>query len=250
MIVTIANQKGGVGKTTTAITLGHALAIQGHNTLIIDLDPQGQCAIALGLKQTPGIMDWIVHNQPLRAVCWPTARPRLTLLPGDKSTASAAIYLNILHQGATPLDLIDQLLQPALHAGLDHVIIDTAPSASQIQAAALYASHLVIIPASCDHLAADGARATLDTISLIEEGGNRDFVLLPTFYDGRTNESKRMLREYQSYLPDNCLSPITVSTRLRECAAAGKTIWEVEPDGRAATEYAAVVWRVVNGKET
>ena len=142
-IITIANQKGGTGKTTTATILAHGLAVKGHQTMLCDLDPQGQCASALGLLQEPGVFNLLVGGQTLADVTRTTGRANLTLIPGDKRTATAQIVLNA---EGFDLALIRRALQPALRNGLDKVVIDTAPSVGGLQEAALFAADLIVIP--------------------------------------------------------------------------------------------------------
>jgi chromosome partitioning protein len=251
MIVTIANQKGGVGKTTTAVHLAHGLAIQGYQVLAIDLDPQGHVAVSLGLDAGQGVFDWLVRELKLKDLVKLSGRPRLSVLPGNKKTASAVSYLVLEHKGAVPLDLLQVALRPALKNGLDYVVIDTAPSASELQAAAIYAASVMVIPAACDYLSQDGVAQTFDTYDVAADAGAVRIGVLPTFYDDRTNESARILAEYQQLLGDSAtvLPPIHAATRFREAAARGKTIYEVEPNGRGAREYANLVWWIREGRD-
>jgi len=245
-IITIANQKGGTGKTTTAITLAHGLALQGCRVLIVDLDPQGQAAVSLGLDPEPGVYNWIVRETPLQDVVRATGREKLVLLPGDKGTSRTINFLLAEYRGAVPMDLLLTLLQP-LNGGLDYVVVDTAPSATELQAAAIYAARLVLIPARTAYLSEDAVSRTLDTIQAVNECAGHEpteFAVLPTFYDQRTADGERALASYQAALPHNTLEPIHQATRIADASAAGKTIFEVEPKGRPATEYARLVWHV------
>lgn len=247
-IITIANQKGGVAKTTTAVILAHGLAIRGHQTLLLDLDPQGQCASALGLLQEPGVFNLLVGGQHLADVTRTTGRANLTLIPGDKRTATAQIVLNA--EGFN-LAMIRNELRPALRNGLDTVIIDTAPSVGGLQEAALFAADLVVIPTAVDYLATEGVAGVIETLLTLEKKqGWQGAVLgvLPTFYDDITNESAATLADLrETFGTGVILQPIHRATVLRECASEGVTIWEKAAKSRAAAEYAGLVWRVNDG---
>lgn len=247
-IITIANQKGGVAKTTTAVTLAHGLALQGRETLLLDLDPQGQCASALGLLQESGVFNLLVGGQTLRDVTRTTGRECLSLIPGDKRTATAQLVLNA---EGFDIAVIRNVVRPALRAGVKAVVIDTAPSVGGLQEAALYAADLVIIPTAADYLASEGVMRVLETIQLLaDKRGWRGSVLgiLPTFYDDVTRESKATIADLKKALGNGVvLDPIHRATVLRECAAEGKTIWEQAPKHRAAQEYNGLVWRVRDG---
>jgi chromosome partitioning protein len=246
-IITIANQKGGVGKTTTAVTLGHGLAIQGRETLILDLDPQGQCASALGLAHESGVFNLLAAGQTLADVTRTTGRKGLSLIPGDKRTATAQIVLNA---EGFDLGIIKGRLRPALRNGLDLAIIDTAPSVGGLQEAALFAADLVIIPTAVDYLATEGVVRVLETLNALAGRGWAGFVLgvLPTFYDDVTKESRATLDDLRKTVGDDLvLSPVHRATVLRECASEGRTIWEFAPKSRPAEEYAQLIWRVKDG---
>jgi chromosome partitioning protein len=247
MIVTIANQKGGVGKTTTAVTLAHGLAIQGKDVLLLDLDPQGQCASALGLIQEPGVFNLLVGDQTLVDVTRTTGRPRLTLIPGNKRTATAQLVLNA---EGLELGIIRGALRPALRKKSDVMVIDTAPSVGGLQEASLFAADLVIIPTAVDYLATEGVVRITQTIKVLAEKhawAGSILGILPTFYDNVTRESQQTLEDLKrTFGEDVILPPIHRATVLRECGAEGKTVWEKAVDSRSAQEYADLIWRVAD----
>lgn len=245
-IITIANQKGGVGKTTTAVTVAHALAVKNQETLLLDLDPQGQCASALGQVHESGVFNLLAGGQDLADVTRTTGRGHLTLIPGDKRTATAQVVLNA---EGFELNIIRTVLKPALRNGLETVIIDTAPSVGGLQEAALYAADLVIIPTATDYLSTEGVVRVLDTLKVLSQRGWKGRILgiLPTFHDKVTRESQATMDDLSKTFGSNLIfAPIHRATILRECASVGKTVWEIAPRSRAASEYASLVWKVVD----
>lgn len=236
--IAVANQKGGVGKTTTSVNLAHGLALRGYEVLLIDLDPQGHCASALGRSPEPGVFKLLIADQPLKDVVRTTGRPHLTLLPGDKRTGTAHVVL--VAEGRLSRDLLLNLLRPAARTGLDFCIIDASPSVSGLQEAALYAADALIIPTGCDYLSAQGVGTMLEMLRTVNaQGGDcRLFGVLPTFYDDQTRESRATVAKLRADLGlDAILPPIHRATVLKECAARGKTVFEYAPEGRAMREY-------------
>jgi chromosome partitioning protein len=118
-LIAIANQKGGVGKTTTAVTLAHGLARAGKDTLLIDFDPQGQCATGLGMRQERGVFNWLINGDQLKDILRPTGRAGMWLLSGNKDTAAAQILLSAQNK---PVNFVQRQLQPILRTGLSYVI--------------------------------------------------------------------------------------------------------------------------------
>jgi len=240
--ITIANQKGGVGKTTTAVSLAHGLVLEGKKVLLIDLDPQGQCATILGLKPEPGAFNLLVADQPLKQVVRATDRKNLFVVLGDRKTSTAQTVLNVQR---SPISFTHQkIVPPAIKDGIDFVILDTSPSVGELQEQALWAADGVLIPCAVDYLASDGViniAATLKRLHDELSWKGRILGVLPTFYDSVTRESKATLEDLKKRFDTLLLNPVYRATVLRECAVEGKTIFELGPNTRAAAQYNELV---------
>lgn len=245
--ITVANQKGGVGKTTTAVNLSHGLVLAGKRVLLVDLDPQGQCATILGLKPEPGAFNLLVAELPPNQVIRLTDRANLCVVLGDRKTATAQVLLGIER---TPVSYVrDHLVPPAESDHFDFVIIDTSPSVGELQEQALWAADGVLIPCAVDYLASDGVYNIVSTLEKLRSEQNWQgevLGLLPTFYDDVTRESKATLQDLSDRFGQYMLQPVHRATILRECAVEGKTIYELDPRSRAARQYAYLVDIVLN----
>jgi len=220
--------------------------------LVVDLDPQGQCASALGMKQEPGVFDLLVSRKPLRDIARTTDREDLFIVPGNKRTSTAQTVLTLEQAGIDTLLAV--MMESVRNGGPDYVVIDSAPSVSGLQEMALWAANHVVIPTATDGLALKGVVevvATLETLRVKRHWPGGILGVLPTFYDKVTRESQAVLGELHELeseleMEGLILDPIHRATVLRECAAEGKTIFEYAEDSRAAREYAALVWRVLD----
>lgn len=255
-IVTISSQKGGVGKTTTAVTLAHALARNGQDVWLVDADPQGQCATVLGMNQDSGILDLLVARRPLAEVLRVTGRERLKLIPGDKRTATAQVAL--ISEGNIVESFAEALHPRRGEHRPDYVVLDTPPGVGGMQEAAIYAADLVIIPCAMDFLALDGVAKIIETMQRlinVKQWQGALLGILPTFYSERTKASDRNKKNLvQTFGEERICDPIHDRAVLRECVAVGQTMWEYTASGgseRAALklvqeDYAALMWRVLD----
>lgn len=231
-IISFANQKGGVGKTTTAVTLAHGLASQGRRTLLVDLDPQGHAAFALGLEKSPGLYRLIVMEEPLDQVVV-TARPNLDVLPGDKRTEKVKRQITLA-------DFRESILAEILRASdYDVILIDMAPSLDVLHINGLVASDFVIIPTRLDALAVDGVKEILLTMGEVGQRGHvfLGYSIVPTFFDRTTRETLAQFKEIVRAFHQRVWPPVPQDTRIREAAAYGKTPWEYAPESAAVAGF-------------
>jgi chromosome partitioning protein len=229
MILAIVNQKGGVGKTTTAINLGHGLALAGRRILIVDLDAQGNVSDALGLKKRGGVYD-LLFDDVDKAITQ-TGRKGLDLIPGDKTTVQAK-------QRLTGMDFREYRLKQALEGvnGYDAIILDAAPGVDVLQLSALVACTHFIIPVALDHLAVVGAGDALSTTASLKKVGafQGEFLgILPTMWERTTRESHEQLEIIVNQFAALVWPPIPQDVKAREAPSYGKTLWEYAPKTRA-----------------
>ena len=250
-VICIANQKGGVGKTTTAVSLAHGLTQKGKRVLLIDLDPQGQSATALGRNPEPGVFYLLTMGttapETTFVQSWirSSGRQGLYLLPGNQQTMAAQTVLNAQNQ---PISSIRNSISRFFKDGLHYILFDTAPSVGGIQERAVWAADLVIVPTATEFLSADGVSQVMKMMSVLREKKNwRGNLLgiLPTFFDEQTRESKATMDLLREKFQNGVLSPIHRATILRECAAAGLTVFEADALCRAAKEYQALTQLVM-----
>jgi chromosome partitioning protein len=231
-IIAFANQKGGVGKTTTAVTLADGLARLGYKTLLVDLDPQGHVAFCLGLEKSPGLYRLIVMEEPLHKILL-QARPNLDVLASDKRTEKVKRYITLS-------DFREGILADILRSTAYHVVlIDMAPSMDVLHVNGLVASDWVVIPTRLDALSVDGVKEILLTMGEVGQRGHsfQGYSILPTFFDRTTRETLAQFQDLARTFGGRVWPPIPQDTRVREASAYGKTLWEYSPDSPAILGY-------------
>jgi chromosome partitioning protein len=247
-VLAIANQKGGVGKTTTSVSLAASMAEQGLRMLLIDFDPQGNASSGLGLRATPedaSIYDVLVDDRPIRDAIVSTSQPRLDLVRATIDLAGAEVELvsafSREHKLRRALDVV--------RTDYDAVIIDCPPSLGLLTVNAMTAADGVIVPIQCEYFALEGLGALRKNAELIREQLNPQlemtgFVL--TMMDSRTNLSQQVVEEVRSHFGDRVFDTrIPRSIRLAEAPGFGKPITQFDPSSRGAMAYRRLAGEVI-----
>lgn len=230
----ILNQKGGVGKTTTAVTLATGLARNGYRVLLVDLDTQGNVADCLGLSQGDDLRRLLSPDLrcPLQQAITPTGVTRLDVIRSDKSTTA-------LKQTLAGVTMREYVLADALEeAPYDVILLDCAPSADLLHFAALVAADYLLIPTRLDKLAVNGVRDALQTLAALKRISHCQVAgILPTFYERVTLESQEQLIHLAQTFGRLVLPPIPQDTQCRVASRYGKTLWEYSPQAKALLGY-------------
>jgi chromosome partitioning protein len=242
----IASHKGGTGKTTTAVTVGHRLAQLGQRVLLIDLDAQGNLADYLGIEPGPGVYRLLKDREPLASVVVDAGRERLALVPGNHSTAQAAKDLIAVYGR-------DQRLRRAVDGSpYDWILFDTAPSLGLLQALAFVAADWLLIPTELTFASGLGVAQVLRTVATLKQeiDGMRIRLagILPTKWDRRVGESEAQLKILAERFPKLVWLPIPTDAKVAEAPAYGSTLWEYAP-GCAALAGRQIGDRLIGGYE-
>jgi chromosome partitioning protein len=246
--VAVVNQKGGVGKTTTAVNLSAGLALAGRRTLLVDLDPQGNATTGLGVAKTdlyPTIYHVLLGTEPIEKAVRDTALPDLSLLPSDIDLVGAEIEL-------VSLDRREHRLHDALLPMLDaysYVVIDCPPSLGLLTINALAAADRVLVPLQCEFYALEGLTHLLKTVKLVRERLNPRLAIqgiVLTMFDGRTSLALQVRDEVQRYFPGEIFQTVIPrNVRLSEAPSHGKPVMLHELKSSGALAYLDLTREVI-----
>jgi chromosome partitioning protein len=251
-VIAVANQKGGVGKTTTAINLSASLAVNDLRVLLVDADPQGNCTSGLGITKSPEnltLYNALLDGVPLQQMIVKTICDGLDIVTADTNLVAANIEM---------VDLPDreyhmrQSLAPIL-VNYDYVLIDCPPALDLLTLNALVAAGSVLIPIQCEFFALEGISQLMDTIERVRESFSHPLKIegiLLTMFDDRTNLARQVADDLKEFFSEQVLSTVIPrSIRLAEAPSYGKPILLYDPRSRGAESYIKLAKEILKNEQ-
>jgi chromosome partitioning protein len=252
-IIAVANQKGGVGKTTTSINLAASLGLSEQRTLLIDCDPQGNTTSGIGFPKDPGrrtLYNSLILGEPLEKIIVKTQVDGLDLIPADKNLVGAEVELVSAESREYQLKKV----LPQINEKYDYIIMDCPPALGLLTLNALTAANAVLVPIQCEYLALEGVSELLDTLMRIRRTLNPDLAIegiVLTMYDERTTLSRQVASDLRSFFGTQVFeSVIPRNVRLAEAPSHGKPIHFYDIHSRGAEAYINLAKEVIsNGQK-
>ncbi|MGI6554410.1 MAG: ParA family protein [Bacillota bacterium] len=247
-VICVANQKGGVAKTTTAVNLSACLALEGKKVLLIDIDPQGNASSGLGIDRFAAISciyDVLINGIPLESIVHPTDIDNLFVVPATIQLAGAEIELVSAISREVKLK---KAVQP-VRENYDFIFIDCPPSLGLLTLNALTAADSILIPIQCEYYALEGLGQLMNTIKLVKKHLNSNLEIegvLLTMFDARTNLSIQVVDEVKEYFKNKVFRTIIPrNVRLSEAPSHGKPVITYDPRSRGAEVYQELAGEII-----
>ncbi|WP_122646002.1 ParA family protein [Enterococcus mediterraneensis] len=247
-IISVANQKGGVGKTTTTVNLGACLAYVGKKILLVDIDAQGNATSGVGIRKpdvSKDIYDVLVNEEPIKNAILPSSRENLDIVPATIQLAGAEIELTSMMARESRLKLALEEVKD----DYDYIFIDCPPSLGHLTINAFTASDSILIPVQCEYYALEGLSQLLNTVRLVQKHFNPTLKIegvLLTMYDARTNLGAEVVEEVRRYFQEKVYDTIIPrNIRLSEAPSHGLSIIDYDLRSKGAEVYQALAKEVL-----